>query len=431
VALSRCRTLNGLVLSTRINQRSIVDDPAISVFVKETEQNQPDQKKLSESKKAYERTLLTELFDFTGLMNTLSYCIKIVRENHESILGNPEEMLENSLTAIKTDLIEVSEKFRPQLNGLLSGETDAESNTLLQDRIKKACDFFSAKLEAALKEILAGFSVETDNKTVRKSVSETLERIAKEGVTKLACLKAAGSGFTIGKYLEAKAKSAIEIPAAKSHSAKSVEDTTGIIQHPALFRQLKEWRNTKAREMDLPHYMILPQKTMVTLANFVPQSLRVLNLVKGMGKKKSERYGEELLEIITSYCEKENIEPPEEALIEKKRLKKIKEDTKKISYDLFKEGKSVSEIAVERSLTEGTIESHLAYYVGTGEIPVSEFVSKETADLIAGHFKGTNDFTIGPVKASLGDTVSWNDIRFVINHLMFLRRSDTGKVKIL
>ena len=93
---------------------------------------------------------------------------------------------------------------------------------------------------------------------------------------------------------------------------RSVDDTSGIIQHPALFRQLKEWRNIKAREMDLPHYMILPQKTMVTLANFMPQSMPALKLVKGMGKKKSEKFGEELLDIIISYCKKENIEPPAE-----------------------------------------------------------------------------------------------------------------------
>ena len=150
--------------------------------------------------------------------------------------------------------------------------------------------------------------METDNKTVRKSVSEALERIRKEGVIKLACLNAVRSGFTISKYLDTKAKSAIDIPAVKSHSAKSVEDTSGIIQHPALFRQLKEWRNKKAREMKLPHYMILPQKTMVTLANFIPQSLPALKLVKGMGKKKSEKFGEELLNIIVSFCNKEKIE---------------------------------------------------------------------------------------------------------------------------
>ena len=65
--------------------------------------------------------------------------------------------------------------------------------------------------------------------------------------------------------------------------------------------------------MELPHYMILPQKTMVTLANFMPQSLPALKLVKGMGKKKSEKFGEELLDIIISYCRKEKIEPPGES----------------------------------------------------------------------------------------------------------------------
>jgi GTPase SAR1 family protein len=420
VALSRCRTLDGLVLSTRINQRSIVDDSSVSDFINETKKKEPGQKQLEELKKDYQRLLLTELFDFSPLTRNLNYCLKLVSEHRDSILGNPQEMLEKALTGIRTDLIEVSEKFRPQLNGLLNGEIDAESNILLQERVKKAGEFFSVKLEGFLNEILTGFSVETDNKTVRKSFSEALERIRKEGVTKLACLNAVRSGFKISKYLEAKAKSAIDLPAVKSHPAKSVDDTSGIIKHPALFRQLKEWRNIKAREMSLPHYMILPQKTMVTLANFMPQTIPALNLVKGMGKKKSETFGEEILNIIISFCREEKIEPPDIPLTESKIPKKIKAETKKISYDLFKEGKTVSQIAEERQLSVTTIESHLAYYVGTGEIPVNKFVSQEITDLIMRHFEGSDDFAVGPAKAALGEKVSWSDIRFVINHLRFL-----------
>ena len=423
VALSRCRTLDGLVLSTRINQRSITDDPAISDFIIKTGQNQPDQKQLAESKKDYRRMLLTELFDFTPLTYNLNYCQKVVSYHQDSILGNPREILENSLTAIRTDLIDVSEKFHPQWSGLLNGEINAESNILLQERVKKAAVFFSVKLEVALKEILAGFSVETDNKTVRKSVTEALERTRKEGVIKLACLNAVASGFEISKYLDAKAKSAIDIPAVKSHSAKSVDDTSGIIQYPVLFRQIKEWRNIKAREMELQHYMILPQKTMVTLANFTPQTLSSLKMVKGMGKKKSEKFGEELLDIIIAYCKKEKIEPPVETLTENEIPKKIKKETRKISYDLFNEGKSISQIAEERMLNITTIEGHLAYYVGTGEIPINKFVSKEITDLISDHFKGTDDFKMGPVKIILGEKVSWSDIKFVIKHLMFLKKS--------
>jgi hypothetical protein len=332
-------------------------------------------------------------------------------------------MLEKALAIIKIDLIEVSGKFRPQLNGLLNGELDVESNIFLQERVKKAAGFFSIKLESGLSEILAGNSVETDNKTVRKSISEAIARIKKEGAKKLACLNSVNSGFTIGKYLEAKAKASVDIPAVKSHSAKTLDDTSGIIQHPALFQQLKEWRNIKAREMNLPHYMILPQKTMVTLVNFLPQSLPVLNSVKGMGKKKSDKFGEELLEIINSFCTEEKIEPPAETHTEKRIPKKIKEETKKISYDLFKEGKAVSQIADERNLSITTIESHLAYYVGTGEIPINKFVSKETTDLITSHLEGIDDLKIGPVKATLGDKVSWSELRFVASHLRFLRKN--------
>ena len=229
VALSRCRTLNGLVLSSRIDQRSIIDDPHISDFVKGTLLNQPDQNQLAKSKKTYQQLLLKELFDFTSLTNRISYCMKVINEHHESILGNPGEMLENILAVIRRDLIEVSEKFQPQLTGLLNREIDAESNIQLQERVKKAGEFFSVKLEAALKAILDSYSVETDNKTVRKSVFGALEQIRKEGITKLACLNAVRSGFEVSKYLDARAKSAVEVPAAKSRSAKSVDDTSGII----------------------------------------------------------------------------------------------------------------------------------------------------------------------------------------------------------
>ncbi len=423
VALSRCRSLSGLVLSSRISQRSIIDNTDISDFINDSVKNQPGQSQLAESKKAYQQQLLTELFDFTSIIRNLNYCLKVVNEHQGSILGNPHEMIESAINSVKGDLIEVSGKFHPQLTGLLKEGIDAESNVLLQERVKKACEYFSVKLEGAMKEILAGYSVDTDNKTIRRSVSEAVERVRKEGVTKSACLNAVISGFKIRKYLDARAKSVIDVPAARSQSAKPVDDASGVIQHPGLFRELKEWRNLKARELQLPHYMILPQKTMVTLANFMPRSMAALNLVKGMGKKKSEKFGEELLDIIISYCEKENIEPPVVTLPEKKIPKKIKEETRKISYNLFREGKTISQIAEERDLSITTVEGHLAYYVGSGEIPIIDLVSQEVTDLISGQFEGSDDLKMGPVKAALGDKVSWSDIRFVVNHLMFLRKA--------
>lgn len=421
VALSRCRTLDGLVLSTRISSRSIIDNPVISEFINDSAQNQPGPGQLAESKKAYQQLLLSELFDFTPLSHKLNYCIKVVREHSDSILGNPLEILEKASGALKTDIVEVSEKFHLQMKEILNNESDPELNAPLQERVQKAAVFFSDKLKTVMEEILAGYRVETDNKTIRKSVNEAFEKARKDVVIKLECLNVARSGFQINKYLNARAKTVVDIPSPGTRPAKFSDVVTGTSHHPDLFQALKDWRNNRARELAVPHFQILHQKTLLDLSNILPQSAAALKRIKGIGKKKAHIYGGELLELITSYCRMENIAivPAEPA--EEKTSKKKKADTKKISLDLFKMGRTVSEIAEERKLSTTTIEGHMAYYVGTGEIQVTQFVSKETADLIARHFEGSEDFKMGPVKESLGDRVSWSEIRFVVSHIKYLR----------
>ncbi len=287
VALSRCRTLEGLVLSTKIDQRCLVENPHVSGFIRESEKNPPGQKQLDESKRAYQQSLLKELFNFTALTRNLNYCIKVIDEHKESILGDPGEKLKNALAIITNDLVSVSDKFNLQLDMLFKSEIDAESDVFLQERVRKAGEFFSGKLEGAMQGIVKSFSLETDNKTVRKSFNEALERLKKESVTKWACLNVVRSGFKVNEYLNVRAKSVIEMPTAKTGHMKAVDDSSGTILHPDLFRRIREWRNTRAIETNLPHYMILPQKTMVSLANLLPQTNGALKRVKGMGRKKS------------------------------------------------------------------------------------------------------------------------------------------------
>jgi uncharacterized protein YpbB len=133
----------------------------------------------------------------------------------------------------------------------------------------------------------------------------------------------------------------------------------------------------------------------------------------------------EILEIIAEYCRDESISVPAEAQEEKAHPKKKKGDTRKVSFDLFREGNSVSQIAAIRKLSNSTIENHLALYVSTGEIPVSELVSQELIELISVHFEGDPELKMGPVKEQLGEKASWSDIRFVRSHLIFSRSSNS------
>jgi hypothetical protein len=267
-------------------------------------------------------------------------------------------------------------------------------------------------------------AVETDNKAIRKSVTEALERVRHEIQLKLACLEAVKAGFLVKTYLEAKALAALETSIIKKPVSYAVEDTSGIMQHPGLYNRLKAWRDNRARELNLTHYMILPKGTILTLANFLPQTPQALKKVKGIGKKKFEQFGNELLPIIQDYCREHNIgSPPAEVFAPDAPAVRIKKDTRLTSFNLFRAGKSLPLIARERDMAISTIEGHLAHYVGTGELPVSEFVSPDRIALITRYYRNREDYPMSPAKEALGKLVSWSDLRFVIKHLEYLKKT--------
>jgi predicted transcriptional regulator len=106
--------------------------------------------------------------------------------------------------------------------------------------------------------------------------------------------------------------------------------------------------------------------------------------------------------------------------------KKIKIDTKKVSLDLFKSGKTIAEIAIERGFTPTTIEGHLAFYINSGEISVFEIVSKLKvakimAFIIQHPGKGTAE-----TKNALGDDVSYGELRAVLNHLAYVKTEESS-----
>jgi len=91
-----------------------------------------------------------------------------------------------------------------------------------------------------------------------------------------------------------------------------------------------------------------------------------------------------------------------------------KSDTKSVSFDLFRSGKSVVEIANERKLTNETIERHLAYYVSRGDIHIDKLVSPHKVLLIEQAINSHSDKSIAPVKAKLDSSINFGEIRLVI-----------------
>ena len=94
---------------------------------------------------------------------------------------------------------------------------------------------------------------------------------------------------------------------------------------------------------------------------------------------------------------------------------KPKTPTAAITYELFKEGKSVQEIAKDRALVVGTIEGHLAQYVENGSIQINELVPSNKVDqimkVLASDAVGLNE-----IKSQLPKNYTFGEIKLVMAH---------------
>lgn len=416
VALSRCTSLEGLVLSSRIEPHSIRSDTTVLGFTKNVEANQPDSGALEKAKHEFGINLVSELFDFKSLEKELAYLLKQMKENAASLHLKVIEDLEKTTSLFSTDVVLVSEKFHTQLNHLFNQEPDIEKNSILQERIKKACTYFDDKIAGILSSALNKLSIETDNKSVKKTLTEIVERLKEGTGLKQACLREGRNGITVQKYLRVKAVSAIDKKVKEPIRAdEKLAQHTG---NPDLYKALRQWRKNKAEEADVPEYMVLNQKSLVQLAQHLPGTRQELMAIKGIGKTKTNVFGDELTELITDYCRKTGLKSKSSSPLDialKHREKKP--NTRALTFDLFKGGKNVDEIAKIRSLTKGTIEGHLLHYLRSGQIEIGKLVPDKLINLVINILQENNSSSPSMIKEALGEQISWAELKMVLVHL--------------
>ncbi len=420
VALSRCRTLEGLVLSTPIERRSIKSHAAVDAFSGALEKNAPGPDGLAAAKRSHQLNLLDELFDFSGLLRRLLACLKIANRSRSVLSGNPSAPLGRIADATRAEILEVADKFTAQRRRIAEAADEPESSPLLQERVAKASAYFSDKVESLVISPLGAVAVETDNREVRKAVAAALDAAIGEAKIKRYCLDACRSGIVFDEYLKVRGRSLFKAsatgPAASQAKAQQPED----IENPALYESLKQWRRKKSRETDRPAYTIVPNAVLAEISARLPASKRQLRAVKGMGGKRGASYGEEILEMVARYRSetdpasgndpKEKKRPPDKPIDENPR-------SREESLRLFLEGRDAAAVAAERGLARSTIEGHLAYFVGTGELSVEQVVSPEKSARIAAYFQTAKDRKLAPAKAALGSDVSYGELRLVLRDL--------------
>ncbi|NOZ34779.1 MAG: AAA family ATPase [Chlorobi bacterium] len=415
VALSRCKTLEGLVLSSKISESAIICDTEVINFNKETENNQPDENKLKEAVHTYQAELINDLFNYKQLIYRFNTVQRKFKEYAGYYLGNIDETVSEINQKSLPKIAGIAQSFVKQVNALLKENPDAEKNELLQERLKKAGDYFINFHNEEIIKKLEDSSFETDNTAVKKAIEESLISSDEILNIKQKCLNSCLSGFNTKDFINTKAKAALEDKKRRKTKIKVKDVKT---EHPELYAQLKQWRYETADNADVKLYMVLSNKSLQEIANKLPSSTKQLKAISGIGKAKLSQFGEEIIAMVLYYLKENNIEPKEDL---PEIPKPEKKKTWEITYELYKAGKTVEEIAKEREFTTQTIENHLGHYIESGEIKIEELTDIETVEKIKNYFEKYPDNTLSETKNALPDEITWAQLKMVQYYMKFLK----------
>ena len=319
VALSRCKTLEGMVLESPLRREAIISDSTVDDFTKEVERNKPGNRQLHDMQKAYFFDLLSDLFNFYSLDQAYKRLLRLIDEDLYKLY--PKQLAEYKELAphIKEKIVEVSQRFRNQYTRLINGSDDYAADQGLQERVRAGAGYFRKELEP-VRALFEKTNMPLDNKELRKQLNERLQALDDALWIKESLLEAMmGQPFTVTGYLKLKAKVTLSLeddssPKApkekrerkgrkertRSSSKAKVEVPTDIL-YPELYRTLSEWRAAKAREVSLPAYIIMQQKALMGIVNLLPDTPEALEAIPYFGAKGVQKYGLEILGIIREY----------------------------------------------------------------------------------------------------------------------------------
>jgi len=423
VALSRCRSFEGMVLSSPLSPHVVKIDRIVERFLTGLAGKPPSPEKVAVEKNRYQQQLMLACFNFEKLHGLLGRLTGLLLINSDLIQVPGDSDIVEVQKQTSADIFAISEKFKRQLQQMFIDDAQSIDGSVIQERLLKASCYFQEKFDTILLPYFENIAVETDNREIRKKINDALRQVKEEVAVKLAAIRSCKNGFSPEKYLRSISAAAIDTGKIRLKN-RTVLYSEKDVGHPELFEILREWRKQKAAEQGIALYQVLHQKTLVQIATYLPDSISALKNIKGIGRRLAEKYGEELINIVADYRKERRIKKvtlPEPAAIappvEQKERTKVKQDTKKVSLKLFQQGLSISQIAIERGLAVSTIEGHLAFFILTGELKINRVITDEKRRIIEQKITDLPEKSLKDLKEALGDACSYGEIKLVRAYL--------------
>ena len=418
VALSRCKTLEGITLRSRIGDRSVRTDRVISNYSEDNANNQPTPEDLAVDKRAFQQDCLRELFGCQALHGASAALRRVLFEHEQKLQAGLPAEYDPLARAIATKAVQPGRKFLPQLNAWAHPELTVEQSTALKARLTAAGKYFTSLVTDELLPAAKDFNFLTDNQRVRESVQEKLDDLRRAVFVASKTFATLADGFDGAAYNRARTSARIEFDGPDKSAARSAfkafVTAPADVPHPDLYKTLASWRLNEAEDRDIPPYTIAHNSVLAAIATLLPQDKSALLSISKVGPKMWERYGKELLMIVSEYIRKNDITPPE---LTTAQIVELGGSTYAKTLALFQQGCSIQEIAAARKLGESTVSGHLARYVADGIVPLEKLIDPEGIKVVSDFVTAHPDAPLGFVRHSLGGVYDYGQIRAVIGSL--------------
>ena len=313
VALSRVRSLKGLILTSPISQTFL--GPSNNIQNWEEHNNQPEKLPalLENSKIECIRTECLRIFDWSIVIKAISDINKTAKNNNEHLDKGVENWTYELLNQI-TEVNTVVKKFQKTIYRLTADSEFNKNQFIFQKRLKDSAEYFNPQIDL-LKDKIRNHPITCKTKKIAEQFDEPLEEVGSfiHDISNQLTYLSKGT-FNLSTYLrewrinkkpQLKIKKTYVVKKKKSKSLISATE----IEHLDLYQEIARYRKEKSEQTSIPIYRVFSNKALKEICEFLPKTEDSLLLINGIGPKNIEMYGKDLISIVVDYCKKNNIQP--------------------------------------------------------------------------------------------------------------------------
>ncbi len=419
VALSRCRTLEGVTLLSQVPANAAITDRRIVAYYNNMQVEQVTAS-LTTAQQAYLQTLLTQLYDYNKpftLLVEIGAGIKAFSKDFNTDAYSTLEKLQQLLQHLK----QTGDNFIRELEIIFADTNTATQQQKLNDRVTKANNYYTTKLTELLQAIQQHQLV-TDSKQLSAEVDAKLLSIIAELSTYVQYRQVVHGNITSDMFLS-KRQEIIYPPLQQStYALKQKSYGASKSNHPDLYSALLSLRDDYCDTEAVPIYMVANQECLMQMCTYLPSTPKDLLLIKGMGEAKVRKYGDGFLGAILQYLRKHNLQSnmAELSTTTKKASKgpkdpKVGTAKKPLSYsitlELWKNGLRAEQIAEHRKLAISTVNEHLVECITNNHLNLIDVIDGvkglELLQLIADNMQ----LSLSELRIKSNDKFSFNELR--------------------